>query len=128
MIERGGKLNIYRCWMKVRVYTVIMALVCFLVPALRYVGIRYDSVFYITYAINSAVLSICCLILNIKNGFVWYYPIVALFFLAAALVTYFINEVPTLIPNMVINYMFIGYITSIIGAIVHKIRKNNYED
>ena len=107
---------------------IIVAAVAFAVPLLKYAGVGASSVFYITYIVNILVVSSSCIILNIKHGFLWYYPIIVLFFLIFALVGYFINEFPAAISTVFLNYAFLGYITSAIGGIIHKIRENNREE
>lgn len=118
-------MNIYECWKKVRVHILITLFFAFAVPTMRYFGKDISDVFYLSYIINSAVVTVTCIVLNMKHGFLWYYPVLVLFVTTFALAVFFINDMPSAIPVMFVSYASLGYVSSAIGAIVKKIRDNN---
>lgn len=122
-------MNIYNKWQKIRVHFLILSAIFVLVPCLKFVfKENVYEVFYASYFVNSIAITASCIILNLKHGFVWYYPFCIIFIVTMIMLIFFMNDIESGIVTVFLSYISASFVTSAIGGIMHKIRENNKEE
>ena len=66
--------------------------------------------------------------LNLKHGFVWYYPFCVIFIATVTMLIFFMNDIENGIVTVFLSYISASFVTSAMGGIMHKIRENNKEE
>lgn len=120
-------MKIYDNWKKMSIYILVAGIVALVSGAIMFFGMNTDSVFYFSYLLNSLIITICSIVFSIKNGFKWWYITTMLFVQTIIMVIYFLPTQVDMIPVIFVSYLSASLVSSAIGAIVGKIRKNNEE-
>lgn len=93
------------------------------VPALQYVlPADFGMMLYlIASVVNLLVISLSCIILTIREGFKWYYPIIVAFLYFPSLLIFYDSS---MFGNIVV-YLGLAYVCQGMGHIVGKIIERN---
>lgn len=93
------------------------------VPALQYVlPQEYGMALYLIAGVLSVlVIAVTCIILTIREGFKWYYPIVVIFLYVPSLLMFYDSS---MLGN-VIAYLGLAYVSQGMGHIIGKIIERN---
>lgn len=122
-------MNVYKGWQKIKIYFLVLTAVFVIVPCLKFIfKDNVYEIFYVSYIVNSIAITVSCIMLNLKHGFVWYYPLYVMFSATMCMLIFFINDISEGIITVFLSYISVSFVSTAIGGIMHKIRENNKED
>lgn len=121
-------MNIYDNWKKMRIHILFVTFVAVIVGAAAVIfSGGSEEWLYFSYILNSITATISCIIFSVKNGFKWWYPTSVLFVETMTLVVCFLNTQLDMIPFMFVSYLSVSFVSTAMGTIIGKIKRNNEE-
>lgn len=104
-------------------HMLVCAAVFYGIPPLGYVlpG-QYAAALYLTAgALCSLVIGLSCIILTIKKGFKWYYPLIVIVLYTPSLMMFY----DVSMSGNIIAYLGLAYASQVIGHIIGKLIERN---
>ncbi len=122
-------MNIYKHWEKIQNHLIVMAVIFLLMGFSKFLfGENISEMMSVLYLLNTVSVTVSCLALSVKRGFLWYYPCVLLFLSVMVNMTFFADEYQSFARALFFNNLSASVVATAVGSIVHKIRENNREE
>lgn len=122
-------MNIYKYWEKIQNHLIVMAVIFLLLGFSKFLfGESISEMMSVLYVLNTVSVTVSCVALSIKRGFLWYYPCVLIFLSLMVNMTFFSDDYPAFVRVLLFNNLSASVVGSAMGGIIRKIRENNREE